>query len=266
MGVLEGAPRWPLCDAAQHYFQSAEPVYFRVRSRSVAGLEAYLAALPDGPHAAEALELLVGLKNERRREDLAERATRATLLRVEGEGRARMEAAELVGWWTHAMLAPSVWSRTFADAPADLLARFRLTAPEPTCVRTDGDERCTKDVVRAFRIRGPGGEVERALRLRVEVNLDRNYRLVAFALSGDGLASSSAEAAAGTVGAPSDEAKAWRAFVEALGARVFKDGRACTGGEDADGTYRLACEEPRVNLLATRDADGHEAIWLTRAP
>lgn len=262
---LEARPDGRYATRLGNYFRAAEPVYFRVRSRSVAGLEAYLAALPHGPHANEALDELVRLRNERRREDAVVRGTDATLRRVESENRARKAAAELVVWWSNAMLTPELWSKTYADAPAELLARFRMTAPEPSCVRVDGAEHCVKEVVRNFRVRGPGGPVERQLRARIELDLDPGYRLVAFSLSGEGLGLASAEAASGAVRFEESEEQAWRKLVEGLGARLFAEGRPCSGGEDETGAYRLACDDPRVTLTAIRDARGDEAIYVTRA-
>ncbi|MBM4359397.1 MAG: hypothetical protein FJ096_14940 [Deltaproteobacteria bacterium] len=263
---LKARPEGRYAARLNNFFQAAEPVYFRVRSGSAAGLEAYLVALPDGPHAEEAHERLLGKRNEQRREDYGERSTRAALLRVETDSRARSEAAKLVGDWVRAMLAPAVWSRTFADAPGDVLARFRLAYPEPTCVRTDGDERCTKEVTRRFRIRGPEGDVERELRLEVELNLDRNYRVVAIALSGQNLALATAEARSGSVATERGRVEGWRGFVDALAARAFDDGRPCTSSEEAGGAYRLVCDEPRVTLTATRDGEGHETLLLARTP
>jgi hypothetical protein len=249
------------------YFDSAEPTFFAIRRRSAAGLEAYVKVLPDGPHAAQALEELMGRRNETRREALAERATRATLLRVAGEGRARRTVASAIEAWVRPMLGTASWRGTFSDAPPDLLARFRLSAPEPACRRTADGQHCTKEVERTFRVRSAAGEVERTFALRVEIDLDAGYHLQELRLSGVGVARATEEARGGVaLEAPRAEALAWHEVVERLGATAFADGRVCSGGEDAGGVWTLECDDPWVTLVATPNETGRETIVVRRRP
>jgi len=260
---LEVRPEGRYAARLRAFFDEVEPLFYRVRARSVAGLEAYLRALPRGPHATEAMQRLIDARNDARREDLDERAARATMLRVSADDRSRRQAAEAIAGWVRPMLEAAPWRGTFSDAPAEVLARFRLSAPEPTCAREGETERCTKEVVRSFRVRSPDGEVERALRFRVEVALAPGHRLVALTIAGESLGRATLEAASASM-TPSDEASSWREFVESLGKRIFEDGRACSGGEDATGVFTLSCDEAAVVLRASRGDDGVERIELTR--
>lgn len=260
---LEARPEGRYAERLRTYLDAVEPLFFRASSRSTVGLESYLRALPRGPHAKEAMERLIDARNLARREDLDERAARATLLRVSTESRSRQVAATTVDGWIRPMLSPGPWFGTFSDAPAEVLARFRMSAPEPVCVREGEHDVCAKDVVRAFRIRGQEGEVERELSVKVEVRLSPGHRLVGLSLTGVGVARATLEASSGVV-VDGDDASAWHAFVDGLTKRIVEDGRACTGGEDATGQLLLDCDEARVMLRATRDAEGVERLSLER--
>jgi hypothetical protein len=260
---LEARPEGRYATRLRAFFDDVEPVFYRVRSRDVAGLEAYLRALPRGPHAGEAMQRLIDARNEARREDLDVRATRATMLRVSADDRSRRQAAEAIADWVRPMLEPAPWLGTFSDAPAEVLARFRLSTSEPVCVREGETERCLKQVVRGFRVRGPDGEVERELRFSVEVRLAPGHRLVGMSLEGKAMARATLEASSAEV-ASTDDATSWRALIESLGKAIFEDGRACSGGEDAVGVFTLSCEEAAIVLRASRGADEVERIELTR--
>lgn len=248
------------------YFEGAEPLYFKVRRRTAPGLEAYLGALPDGPHAAESLGELMGLRNESRREALASRATRATILRIAREEKSREKARGMVEWWIRAMLDPAPWRGTFSDAPAEVLVRFRLSAPEPKCAPVGEGQRCTKASSQAFRVRGPAGELDAKLNVKLEILLDRDYRLVELRLEGVDFALHAEEAGAGMLAtsAPGAAEAAWRALLSRIALGVVNDSRTCNGGEDAAGGLRLDCDDPQVTLVASRESDGSESVVFAR--
>jgi hypothetical protein len=247
----------------------AEPIYFKVRSQTEAGLVAYLAAMPNGPHAKDALDALMLKRNLARRDALMERATRAMLLQVEAEDKGRRRAASLVEWWLRALLDPAPWHGTFADAPGELLARFRLSAHVPECtVADDGAQHCKKTIEQSYRVRGDKGEVERTLAMTIEVWLDQGYRLLRVKLTGPELALRTHEASSGE--ARSVDAKqsrdAWRALGERLNAAIIDDNRICSGGEDRASVLTLRCEEPNLVVrLAAGVAGALDSLVIERA-
>lgn len=263
---LKERPEGRYAPRLRAYFNSAEPLYFKVRKQSAAGLEAYVSALPDGPHAGASLEELMRVRNESRREALSERATTATLLRIENEEHSRKAAAELLEWWVAKMLTPALWHGPFSAAPPEVLARFRLASPEPACQSNEAGQRCTKGIERMFRVRGPGGEVDQTLRVELALRLDSNYRLMEFRLSGVRLALLAEEAAAGLLSNsdPEGAEAAWRALLARLSLGVLKAGLACTGGENATGGLKLDCDEPAVTLTASSDPSGNETLLIER--
>ncbi len=265
---LHDRPDGRYAERLRGYFDTAEPVYFKARSQTIAGLEAYLAHMPEGPHAEEALGALMVKRNEARREALAERATRAMLLKVEAEEKSRKGVATMVEWWVRALLDPAPWHGTFSDAPAELLTRFRLSSPAPECVvDPDGSQKCTKVIERDFRVRHENGEVDDKLVMTVEVWLDAEYGLDRVRLSGQGLALRGHEAATGVTSAADDKARAaaWRELVDSLNRAIIADNRLCNGGEDAEGVLSLSCEDPAVTLkVAPARGDRGDSLTIDR--
>lgn len=64
---LEEHPEGIFASEVANFFEAAEPLYFEVRKGTKAGLFAYLEALPDGPHAAEARERIRVFERRERR-------------------------------------------------------------------------------------------------------------------------------------------------------------------------------------------------------
>jgi hypothetical protein len=265
---LATRPNGRYAERLRGYLEAAEPVYYKVRAQTAAGLEAYLAAMPDGPHAKEALDSLIVKRNEARREELAERATKAMLLKIEAEEKSRKGVATMVEWWVRSLLDPAPWRGTFSDAPAELLARFRLSAPSPECTEEEGAQQCKKTIERTFRIRHEAGEKEEKLVMTIEVWLDAEYHLQKVRLSGPLLALRTSEASQGesSGGTPKEVARAWRALIERLNGAIMADNRICNGGEDAAEVLTLTCDDPGVSLtVAPGWQEGSDAVTIARA-
>jgi len=58
---LERHPEGAFASEVSSFYERAEPLYFEARKSTIAGLRAYLEALPDGPHAEEARTRLSAL-------------------------------------------------------------------------------------------------------------------------------------------------------------------------------------------------------------
>ncbi|MEM9693463.1 MAG: hypothetical protein AAGA56_13020 [Myxococcota bacterium] len=127
---LKRHPEGRFAERIRRYFDRREPVYFKWKGDSVAGLEEYLRALPDGPHAEEAVLRLVALRDR----GLSTRPE-AVLASIEAEKRARAadkrRAAELFRWWVAQLIDAAIYTRPFDRVEAELVARYELSAPRP---------------------------------------------------------------------------------------------------------------------------------------
>jgi len=249
---LEHRPDGPYRERLQRYFDKAEPVFFKVRRRSLKGLEAYLRALPDGPHASAALEELMTRRNDARREELALRLARVAGLRLDRERKKRKRASELLGWWLTSLLDEALWDRPLSQAPTEFVVRYRLALPRPVC-EPDVDEpdhrRCYKSVARDFRVAADGKRVERRIAFDVELELDESWHLQRASIAGGGLFVATAEARTQRAIDERDEggvASAAADFVGRLSAELAAGEVACNGGTNADGATLLDCEGLRL--------------------
>jgi hypothetical protein len=251
---LQTRPDGRYAERLRRFFSKAEPVFFRVRSRSIKGLEAYLRALPDGPHADEALELLVAKRDARRRDSTDARETLATTMRLDTERKKRARAAELLLWWVSSFMDVDVWKAPLSKAPKELVIRYRLSLPQPRCEAVPDEvakQRCVKPIERGFRVPGDGQLEERALAFLLQVTLDERWHLQQVAISGEGIFLATEEARSGKAveGTATEQAAAAAAFVAQLTAGLFERGVACNGGTEASGRTVLNCEGLRLTLV-----------------
>jgi hypothetical protein len=149
-----------------------EPEIWESSRSSKEGLEFYLAAFPDGPHAAEARPRLAALRTvssrrdeERERAQEVERQRREALLE-----RRRTWLSRAAQFWTRTMIGISNWGSPIAQVARrnrDFSQAFGASPP-PHCSRTE----CIKFYSAAYAIPVPGStrierNVELLLRLRM---------------------------------------------------------------------------------------------------
>lgn len=251
---LQERPDGRYAERLRAYFARAEPVFYRVRSKSIPGIQAYLSALPDGPHSKDALVLLGELKRDRRREELDMRAARQTTARLDAEKQNLALAAGMTLFWTRSLLEPSLWKAPFDEASPELLSRFRLALPEPICHADDpapGQQRCGKTVTTPYTLRVGRKRLERSISLDVELVLGEGYKLDRAILSGRGLLLRGEEARVGKPlddGSADEHRRASERFLAELTMRLFADQLLCNGGTDDGGTTLLVCEDLRVTV------------------
>jgi hypothetical protein len=263
---LKSRPDGTYAERLQRYFDRAEPAFYRVRSRSAKGLEAYLRALPDGPHAAEALTRLVDLRTERRREELDSRMARQTGQRLDRERSQRAASAELLGWWLSRLLDGALWQAPLAQAPGDFLVRYRLALPAPTCEPDEGEgERCLKLVARSFRVRGEGRQLAREVAFDLELGLDARGRLRGVTLMGSAIFLRTLEAQREKALDDGRTAEAVSLFVAWLGAHLAERDVACSGGSEPDGTIVLDCDRLRLTL-SPGQGGGDDMVLIAPIP
>lgn len=112
-------------------FERAEPVYFAAKEGSIDGMQAYLRALPAGPHHAQAEKQLGRLEALRDRRDLAV-AEDVTA----GVDRATAERAAVrteLTTWLGLFLDASLWDAPLSRAKASLIVPWGLALPAPSC-------------------------------------------------------------------------------------------------------------------------------------
>jgi hypothetical protein len=269
---LKARPDGRYAERLRNYFERAEPVFFNVRSRSIKGLEAYLEALPDGPHADEALRLLGVLRDEHDRDELDTREAQATGRRLDTERKKRDAARGLLVWWLDALMTPSVWQAPLSEAPGDLLVRYEISLPEPVCDKhptIPSYRKCIKPFERAFKVGGNGKLVPRTLAFELEVDLDARWHLAQAVFTGRDMLLATEEARSGRAIAdtPARRRAAAEAFVAKLTAAMFEREVACNGGTDAGGTTSLECEGLRLFIEpGAQGVDDVVRIELVDAP
>ena len=171
------------------WFTRAEPIFYAVRRRSMAGLEAYLQALPNGPHAAEALDDLMLGRERSRREDARTAAAELTARRLDEERKQREAVADLPAHWVQMLMDPAAWSVSLDRAPRDLIVAYSLELPHAQCHRdTDLNvHRCSKEIALGYPVVDRGEALDRRLLMWVEVELDDGWQLRVARLYGPAL-------------------------------------------------------------------------------
>lgn len=262
---LEHHPDGVYAERIRRYVRKAEPVFFEVRRRSDSGLEAYLQALPHGPHADEALAELMRRRRAARRDRAADARAAAAGERLDAERARRELIADLPLRWTRMLLDGRLWSGPLAEAPAELLVAFRLELPKPDCRWDDGAGlyRCTKLLDREFPVFDGGELSSHALTMWIELELDERWWVRSARLFGPELFLRLEEARSRRALPPQDHA-ARRQAREDLGRRAMEllaePERACVPG---DSTAALSARCGAVQVEISTGEDDYDEIRLT---
>jgi hypothetical protein len=248
---LKSYPEGRYAERLRSYLARVEPVYYKIRRRNVAGLEAYLRALPDGPHAADALGRLMLLTDRERREPAELRGFAAAQTRLDARLRERERAAELLGDWLVQLLDPKLWQVPLARGPGPFVVRFELGLPQPLCEATAGGRHCVKAVEQPYALPISDHSHERAVAFEIDLRLDARGTPTSAGLRGPALFVRSEEARRGK---PIDELdlravrEAQRAYLARLTSELVAADVLCEGTTESDGTAVLNCEGVRLTL------------------
>jgi hypothetical protein len=155
-------------DDVRAYFDHAEEVYYTSKMGSVAGLEAYLAALPSGPHHEDA-ERKIGEMTAVARLRTAEldNVAAAVEARVVGPAAmARLAVRRELEAWLVRFLDPEVFRKRIAAGKASLVIPWSLSLPPLRCELLDPPQgpaarRCAKLFELAYEVDGPHGSEPR---------------------------------------------------------------------------------------------------------
>jgi hypothetical protein len=149
---LEEHPNGAFHAEVRAAFDHAEELFFQSKQGSRAGLEAYLHALPKGPHHEDA-EHRLRLMDDSARSKQAE--TAAVESKVAGpEASARIRVREQVKDWLGRFLDASVWTAPLSEAKESLVVPFSLSLPGPRCEVLEGARRTDRGVRRCVKILG----------------------------------------------------------------------------------------------------------------
>jgi hypothetical protein len=263
---LQERPDGTYAASLRAWFDGAEPVFYAVRRRSMAGLEAYLQALPEGPHATDVLDELMRRRLKSRRDEARMAAAEVTSQRLDQE-RARREAvADLPVHWSEMLIDPAAWSVPLDRAPRDLLLAYSLELPHAECHRDDDAkvQRCSKAIDVGFPVVEQGEVQDRRLLMWVELELDDAWQLHAARLFGPALFVHLVEARDKHLVAAGDQAAreaALESLEERLLDRLRRPGNGCEVvlGED----WSLRCPERR---LVVHRGTGDEDDTITIEP
>ena len=262
---LKERPDGVFHEAVRAYFDHAEEVYYASKQSNRAGLEAYLAALPRGPHQEEAARRVRAM-------DVAEHSRRAELdktvaaveARVSGPGasaRARVRS-ELDAWLVR-FLDPEAFRAPLTAARASLVIPFSLSLPAPRCSLLDPPEgpvarRCAKLVELSYEVEGPQGTEPREATLEITLLEGASRAPIEVDLAGPELFVRLEETYRVKAIAPDDAAQHAAASARAVMfvRHVFRDAVSSAA----------SCEQPVKAPLALRLACGGVLVDVIPAP
>ncbi len=168
-------PKGAFAPQLRQYYSVAELLYFEDLRQQPDGLYTYLVALPRGPHADEARQLLFRINEKSRGPTGFDAGVMAVSARI-GEVAARRTAVreeilEMLRLW----LDPEAFKRPLAKAPAKLIVPWSLSLPQPRCIHQDENAKngvvrtCVKLLEEAYEAKS--GEALEAREATVEVTV-----------------------------------------------------------------------------------------------
>jgi hypothetical protein len=245
---LERHPDGVFAAEVKTAFDEEEPRYFARAQESREGIRDYLSYLPHGPHAAQALALLVNF--DTKVEDLAMakllKAARSTELRLAEAADQRRRADEWLSFSIAALVSDAPWGRAIDDSP-ELVSQLKGEHPS-----TWGGTPTRTERRFSVEIPSPDGLVERLVVATLELDVQGGL-LRAASLEGPDLFVRWAELDALR---PLDPALSGdRAFAAGrirdrlvgMLERRFPEGRCAGGGDEADLLARQ-CDGRRVRV------------------
>jgi hypothetical protein len=260
---LKERPDGVFHEAVRAYFDPAEEVFYASKKDSRPGLEAYLAALPQGPHKDEATRRIGQL-------DVADRSRRAELdktvatveARVSGPGAtARARVRSELEEWLGRFLDAGVFHAPLSRSRATLIVPFSLSLPSPHCSLDPAEapapsapRRCAKLLELAYDVEGPRGPDPREATLEITVLERADGTPVEVTLGGPDLFLRLEETYRVKPIAPDDAEQRAAAnaravtFVSRVFSNAVSEAGPCAQPVLPPLTLRLACEGVRVDV------------------
>lgn len=156
-------------DEVAAWFERVEPLFYESRKETIASLRSYLDALPDGPHAPEALARIAALEKKRRSQQGERLAKTAATFeeRLARAADARAAVVEAYTGWIGLVVAMGAWGRPTWEADGEFLYAFRTDPPAGRC---EG-EICRKLLSLPYTLRSEGKAEEREATIEIELRL-----------------------------------------------------------------------------------------------
>jgi hypothetical protein len=128
-------------DEVAEWFDRIEPLFFEAAADSPAGMQAYLDALPSGPHADSAAQTRDALLAAARAEAGERLAARGAEIerRLAAAAKSREDLLTAYASWVGHLVDFDAWGRAPGDAGQDFTSPW-ASEPKPKC----GPERCSK--------------------------------------------------------------------------------------------------------------------------
>jgi len=128
-------------DEVAEWFDRIEPMFFEAAADSAAGMQAYLDALPSGPHAESAAQRRDALMAAARAEAGDRLSARGAEIerRLAAAAQSREDVVSAYASWLGRLVDFDAWGRAPSDAGQDFAAPW-AGDPKPKC----GPDRCSK--------------------------------------------------------------------------------------------------------------------------
>ncbi len=227
------------------WFDRAEPVFFASKRGSVAGLEAYLRALPRGPHASEAVRRLGELRaRQAQGADGTGGIADALERRMQRAAAGRAAVGDSMRRWLGWLLDPPLWRGPISEAPGELVVEWSLKLPAPVCAPAEGAapagaaRRCAKLVELPYSIPVGGVAEPREVTLEIAIVEDGAGRPLEVTLGGPELFARLEEARSNKPVAAADAGAGIAAVAGAIGLVTGELGRR--------GSLPASCKRPVV--------------------
>jgi hypothetical protein len=255
------------------FYQEAEPLYFELLRKSHDGLYTYLAALPRGPHADEARQILV-LRAEKPRGptgfDGGLMAIDAQIAAVAAQRTAaREEILNALRMW----LDPKAFARPISEAKTTLVIPWSLSLPRARCSgiedpKSEATRVCVKLLEKAYQATNGAALEERQATVEVAVSQDATGRPRKVVLGGPDLFVRLEETFGGRTIAPDDSrgraagvSRATEVVRREFGASVSDD-PTCRKRPTGAAVMELRCNGIRVVVEAALDVANDDRIVI----
>lgn len=270
---LESFPDGDHAAEVRAYFEAAEPLFYASKKGSVAGLEAYMRALPRGTRSEDVIVSLRALRADRdRREELTDALSMGARLTALSAQRLRVRT-ELEAW-IRRFLDLSVWARPLSEAPADVIIPWALALPAPVCEAPEEPtagyaRRCWKLLELPYTVTTDAGPEEREATIEIAVLEDAAGRPLRVTIGGPDLfvrleETSSARAidledAARRTTAASKSAE----LIERAVQKLLEPGPDCRRPPTSTILVHFACKGMRVSARRASQSDEDDVITIT---
>ncbi|HKQ69192.1 MAG TPA: hypothetical protein VJT73_07630 [Polyangiaceae bacterium] len=261
MRYMQRHPTGVFFDEVDHWFRKVEPLYFEASSDSGEGMQAYLAALPEGPHAASASERVQAFRAAA--QELERLAARGAALerRLALAAQERENVTTTYASWMGTWIDFESWGRPLDEASDEFKAKW-MAEPKPRCT----ESRCSKVFSQSYVLRVRGVPEEFVSVLEVSVRLVAG-KVSAVSIGGPDLFNRLAEAhfAAPVQRSGRSRARALEWAVEVTGGAIERRVPAdrCLRVADSPTLMVRSCDGFRVDVIA--DA-GEEDQVVIRGP